>query len=106
VGSIPLEPGSFRSRALSEAKPLAHEAMATLAFLERRRRLTAKELRQGRAIQRFLVALEEEEAVYQGYQQGPSANGSKADATGAQRVGTEKTAPTKTTRRIAGIGGI
>jgi hypothetical protein len=52
-----------------------------------------------------LDALEEEEAVYQGYQQGPSANGSKAESTGAERMGTEKTGHTKTTRRIAEIGG-
>jgi hypothetical protein len=93
VGSIPLEPGPSRSHALSEAKPLAQEALATLAFLEQRRQLTAKELRQARAILRFLAAVEEEEAVYQGYQ-GPSANGSKAEATakenGASRVGPQR----------------
>jgi hypothetical protein len=61
VGSIPLDPGANWRHALSEAKPLAHEAMATLAFLEQRRQLTTKELRQARAIQRFLAALEEEE---------------------------------------------
>jgi LysM repeat protein len=93
AGSIPLEPGPSRSHALSEAKRLAQEALATLSFLEQRRQLTAKELRQARAIQRFLAAVEEEEAVYQGYQ-GPSANGSKAEATakenGASRVGPQR----------------
>ena len=79
VGSIPLEPGPSRSRALSEAKTLAQEALATLVFLGQRRQLTAKELRQARAIQRFLDALEEERVAYPGYQ-APSANGSKAQA--------------------------
>lgn len=117
VGCIPLEPGPSRNRALTEAKPLAQEALATLAFLERRRQLTAKELRQAGAIRRFLVALGEEEAVYPGYQSRyhahsedfdlrsnvpwwpassgtrlePSANGAQAAATatknGASRVG-------------------
>lgn len=128
LGSIPLEPGPSRSRALSETKPLAQEALATLTLLEQRRQLTAKELRQAGAIRRLLVALEEEEeAVYPGYQGRhascsealdlrssapqpassstalePGANNSKAQDTakenGASRVGPEKNKPEEKTR--------
>ena len=61
LGSIPLHPGAYRRHALTEVKPLAQEASATLALLEQRRQLTAKEHRQARAFRRFLAALEEEE---------------------------------------------
>jgi hypothetical protein len=61
LGSIPLHPGANRSRALSEVKPLAEDALATLALLELRRRLTAKEHRRAHAIRSLLAALEEEE---------------------------------------------
>jgi LysM repeat protein len=91
VGSMPLVPGPARSRALWEAKPLAQDALATLAFREQRRRLSPKELRQARAIRRFLAALEEEEAVYQG-SQGTRANGSEAngsEANGSEANGSE-----------------
>ena len=119
VGSIPLEPGPARSRALSEARPLAQDALATLAFLEQRRRLSSKEHSQARAIRRFLAALEEEEAVYQGHR-GPSANGSEAngsEANGSEANGSEaeatatKNGASRGTRhiepapRIANIGG-
>jgi LysM repeat protein len=88
VGSMPLVPGPARSRALWEAKPLAQDALATLAFLEQRRRLSPKELRQARAIRRFLAALEEEEAVYQG-SQGTRANGSEANGSEAEATATK-----------------
>ena len=61
VGSIPLEPGVSRRHALSKAKLLVEAALRTLALLERRRNLSAKEHRQARALRRFLAALEEEE---------------------------------------------
>jgi hypothetical protein len=89
VSSIPLEAGPSRSRALSEAKLLAEDAMATLAFLEQRRQLSAKEHRQARAIRRFLEAVKEEQVLFPSYQgrSGPepsSANGSKTEATAAR----------------------
>ena len=59
--SIPLEPGAARRHALSEVKPVAEDALRTLALLEGRRNLSAKEHRQARALRRFLAALEEEE---------------------------------------------
>ncbi len=109
VGSIPLEPGPDRSRALSEARPLAQGSLATLAFLEQRRRLSPKELRQAGAIRRFLAALEEEEAVYQGHQgtsaNGSKANGSKAEATATKNGASRGTQHIETAPRIAGIGG-
>jgi len=110
VGSIPLEPGPARSRALSEARPLAQDSLATLAFLEQRRRLSPKELRQAGAIRRFLVALEEEEAVYQGHRvtsaNGSKANGSRAEETTATKNGAGRgTRHIETAPRIAGIGG-
>ena len=61
AGSIPLEPGAARRHALSEVKPVAEDALRSLALLEGRRHLSAKEHRQARAIRRFLAALEEEE---------------------------------------------
>jgi LysM domain len=109
VGSMPLVPGPARSRALWEAKPLAQDALATLAFLEQRRRLSSKELRQAGAIRRFLAALEEEEAVYQGSQgtraNGSEANGSEAEATATKNGASRGTRHIETTRRNAGIGG-
>ena len=86
VSSIPLKAGPSRSRALSEAKLLAEEAIATLAFLEQRRQLSAKEHSQARAIQRFLEEVEREQVLFPSYHQGrpglePSANGSKSQPT-------------------------
>lgn len=59
--SIPLHPGAYRRHALSEVKPLAQDALATLTLLEQRRQLTPNEHRQAHAIRGFLAALEEEE---------------------------------------------
>lgn len=59
--SIPLHPGAYRRHALSEVKPLAQDALATLTLLEQRRQLTPNEHRQAHTIRRFLAALEEEE---------------------------------------------
>jgi hypothetical protein len=61
VENIPLEPRLAQIHALSEAKFLAEDELTTLAFLERRRHLSAKEHRQADALRRFLAALDEEE---------------------------------------------
>jgi hypothetical protein len=45
--------------ALLEAMPLAADALATVALLERRRGLSDNEQRQARALQRFLAKIEE-----------------------------------------------
>jgi hypothetical protein len=59
VEAIPLQRGASARDAFSEIKPLAEEALTTLAALERRRHLTDKEHRQAVALQRLLAALQE-----------------------------------------------
>jgi hypothetical protein len=59
IASLPLQPGTCERYALSEVKPLAEAALATMTALERRRRLTDKEHRQAGALQRMLAALKE-----------------------------------------------
>jgi LysM repeat protein len=105
VSSIPLKAGPSRSHALSKAKLLAEEAIATLAFLEQRRQLSAKEHSQARAIRRFLEAVEREQVLFPSYQGRhglePSANGSKSQPTpttnGASHA--RRTEPGRLTKR-------
>lgn len=61
LASIPLHPGAYRHHALLEVKPLAEDALETLAHLAQLRQLFVKEQRQAYALQTFLAALEEEE---------------------------------------------
>ena len=59
IGGIPVQPGASVRDALLEVKPLAADALATVALLERRRGLSDNEQRQARALQRFLAKIEE-----------------------------------------------
>jgi hypothetical protein len=59
IGAIPVQPGAPVRDALLEVKPLAADALATVALLERRRGLSDNEQRQARALQSFLAKIEE-----------------------------------------------
>jgi hypothetical protein len=59
IGSIPVQPGAPVRDALLEVKPLAADALTTVALLEQRRGLSDKEQRQARALQSFLAKIEE-----------------------------------------------
>jgi len=58
VEAIPVQLEASARDGFSEIKPLAEEALTTLAALERCRRLTDKEHRQADALQRLLAALQ------------------------------------------------
>jgi LysM domain len=59
IGGIPVQPGAPVRDALLEVKPLAADALTTVALLEQRRGLSDKEQRQARALHRFLAKIEE-----------------------------------------------
>jgi hypothetical protein len=59
IGSIPVQPGAPVRDALLKVKPLAADALTTVALLEQRRGLSDKEQRQARALQSFLAKIEE-----------------------------------------------
>jgi LysM domain len=57
--SIPVQPGAPLHDALLEVRPLAANALRSVAFLERHRSLSDKERRQAHALQGFLATIEE-----------------------------------------------
>ena len=57
--AIPVQPGAPLHDALLEVRPLAADALRSVAFLERHRSLSDKEQRQAHALQSFLATIEE-----------------------------------------------
>jgi hypothetical protein len=57
--SIPVQPGAPLQDALLEVRPLAANALRSVAFLARHRSLSDKEQRQAHALQGFLARIEE-----------------------------------------------
>jgi hypothetical protein len=57
--AIPLQPGAPLGNALLEVKPLAADALRSVAFLERHRSLSDKEQLQAHALQSFLAKIKE-----------------------------------------------
>jgi hypothetical protein len=57
--AIPVQPGAPFHDAMLEVRPLAANALRSVAFLERHRSLSDKEQRQAHALQRFLATIEE-----------------------------------------------
>jgi hypothetical protein len=59
IEAIALQPGAPFHDALSEVRPLAANALRSVAFLARHRSLSDKEQRQAHALQRFLATIKE-----------------------------------------------